>query len=73
MTTSTWKCFGLGAAAVIVLVAGNVNVLSRTPEAAIPQHRFVSELPAAFETNPIVGSDASISTYGLNTGHVTDW
>ena len=63
----------VGVAAVIVLVAANVNVFSHAREAAITQHPLVSELPAAFKTTPIVGSNSSISTYGLDTGHVTDW
>ena len=29
--------------------------------------------PGSITTNPIIGSDAAISTYGLASAHATDW
>ena len=29
--------------------------------------------PSSFTTSPIIGSDPSISTYGLGSTHTTDW
>ena len=29
--------------------------------------------PSSITTSPITGSDASISTYGLDSAHPTDW
>jgi hypothetical protein len=73
MIASTWKFGVIGVAVIIALVAVNANVTSYAREQAVTHQRFNSELPAAFETNPILGSDAAISTYGFVTGHVTDW
>jgi len=74
MITSTWKLVVLGCAMIIVLVAANATVTSHAREHTVTQQSFRSELPAAFNTNPIVGSDASIDTYGLETGqHLTDF
>jgi hypothetical protein len=42
-------------------------------EHAVTQQTFQSVLPTSFETDPIVASDGSVSTYGLDTGHLTDW
>jgi hypothetical protein len=49
------------------------KVTSHAGENAVTQPSFQSVLPTAFETDPIVASDGPISTYGLDTGHYTDW
>ena len=77
MITSTRKLILLGSALVIVSgVATGVAIAKATSHAreyAVTQQSLTSVLPTDFETNPIVGSDGSISTYGLDTGHFTDW
>jgi hypothetical protein len=71
MTTNTWKAIGLGTVAMITLLAANSAMSSFAREPILTQRTF--ERPAAFETNSIVGSEPNYSTYGLDTGHVTDW
>jgi hypothetical protein len=67
MTSNPWKILGFAAAAVIaVLVVANVD---RYPS----KQSFKSEMTPTFATNHIYGSDASISTYGLNYRRSTDW
>jgi len=74
MTTSTWKYIGLGGFAVMIaLFAANADVLSQTRGHTVTKQSLNFEQPIPFETNAIVGSDASLSTFGLDTGHVTDW
>jgi hypothetical protein len=66
-------------ASALVIVSGVATgmaiakVTSHAREHAFTQQSFQSVLPTSFETDPIVASDASISTYGLDTGHLTDW
>jgi len=70
----TGKLLIVGAtAAIAMLFVVNLDAASRARESTVSQQSAKYERPAAFETNPIYGSDASISTYGLNTGHNTDW
>jgi hypothetical protein len=67
MTSNTWKALGFAAAAVIaVLVVANVDGYPS-------KQSFKSETTPTFATNYIYGSDASISTYGLNHRRNTDW
>jgi len=69
---NTGKLLIVGAtAAIAMLFVANLDGASRARE--VSQQSAKYERPAAFETNPIYGSDASVSTYGLNTGHNTDW
>jgi hypothetical protein len=56
-----------------MLFVVNLDAASRAREYTVSQQSAKYERPAAFETNAIYGSDASISTYGLDTGHNTDW
>ena len=70
---NTGKLLIVGAAAVAMLIVANLDGASRAREYTVSQQSAKYERPAAFETNPIYGSDASISTYGLDTGHNTDW
>ena len=53
MITSTWKLVVLGCAMIIVLVAANATVTSHAREHTVTQQSFRSELPAAFNTNPM--------------------
>jgi hypothetical protein len=72
MVTSL-KYLTVGATAFGVLVLAIIGLKSHASEHAASQLSFRSEQPAAFETNPIVGSNASNSTYGLDQAHPTDW
>jgi len=70
----TGKLLIVGAtAAIAMLIVANFDGASRAREYTVSQQSAKYERPAAFETNAIYGSDASISTYGLDTGHNTDW
>jgi hypothetical protein len=71
---NTGKLLIVGATAVIaMLIVANLDGASRAREFTVSQQSAKYERPAAFETNQIYRSDASISTYGLDTGHNTDW
>jgi hypothetical protein len=64
----------VGATAVIgLLVVATVEVASHPREYAVDQQTFKFERPASFETTLIYGSDASVSTFGLDSTHSTDW
>jgi hypothetical protein len=65
-------------ASALIIVSGvamgmAIAKVSHAGEHAITQESFQSVQPTAFETDPIVASDGSISIYGLDTGHFTDW
>ena len=70
---STLKYLVVGATASGVLVLASIGLTSHAREYAVSQQSFKSEQPAAYGTNLIVGSDASISTYGLDQARQTDW
>lgn len=69
----TWTYLVIGVATFGVLTLVGIEMTSQAREKAAGLHSFKSEQPVAFETSPIVGSDASISTYGLNQARTTDW
>jgi hypothetical protein len=58
---------------VIALLAAEatLNTKASTPAAAAPTAS--GNRPTSFETDPIVGSDASISTFGLIPERLMDW
>jgi hypothetical protein len=70
---STLKYLAVGATASAMLVLASIGLTSHAREQVASQQSFRSEQPAAFETNPIVGSNALISTYGLDPVRRTDW
>jgi hypothetical protein len=67
----TWT-YGVIVAMFGVLALAGIEMTSHAREKAVGLQSFRSEQPVALETSPIVGSDASISTYGLNQAR-TDW
>jgi hypothetical protein len=72
--TNTGKLLIVGAtAAVALLIVANVEGASRPRENTVGQLSPTYERPATFEVSLIYGSDASISTFGLDTTHNTDW
>ena len=70
---TTLKYLAVGATASGALVLASIGLTSHAREYAASQQSFRSEQPAAFETNSIVASNASISTYGLDQVRPTDW
>lgn len=69
----TWTYVVIGVATFGVLTMAGIEITSLAREKAVGQQSFRSEQPVAFEVSPIVGSDATISTYGLNQARTTDW
>ena len=68
--TNTWKIFAFGAAAIAILAAANLEVKSHGRERLVTQVNYVQ--PTSFATN-VYGSDAAISTYGLDPQRMIDW
>ena len=69
----TWTYGVIGVATFCVLTLVGIEMTSQAREKAVGLQSFRSEQPVAFETSPVVGSDASISTYGLYQARTTDW
>jgi hypothetical protein len=69
----TWTYVVIGVATFGVLTLAGIEMTSHAREKAVGLQSFRSEQPVAFETSPIVGSDASISTYGPDQARTTDW
>ena len=68
----TWT-FGVIVGMFGVLALAGIEITSHAREKPVELQSYRSERPVAFETSPIVGSDASISTYGFNQVRTTDW
>ena len=70
----TGKLLIVGAtAAIAMLIVANLDGASRARENTVSQQSAKYERPAAFETNPIYGSDSSVSEYPLENTPRTDW
>ena len=70
----TGKLLIVGAtAAIAMLIVANLDGASRARENTVSQQSAKYERPAAFEINPIYGSDASVSEYPLENTPRTDW
>jgi len=51
----------------------SADMMNITSNVSPSKQSFKSEMTPTFATNHIYGSDASISTYGLNHRRSTDW
>jgi hypothetical protein len=75
MTTlsRTWKLGIVVVVLGITLFAAETVLNTKGTEPAVAAPTSVSNRPTSFETDPIAGSDASISTYGLDPERIIDW
>jgi hypothetical protein len=61
------------AAAGVLLFAAETAFNNKASEPAVAAPTGVDNRPTSFKTDPIVGSDASLSTYGLDPERIMDW
>ena len=69
-----WIYFTAGVTLIMAaVVMADVGFHSAATEQTARQHAADSRRPDTIKTNPIYGSDAAISTYGVDRARTTDW
>jgi hypothetical protein len=74
MTKSrAWTYVGIVAGLTTAVIVADVKFNSQASEQIVVQRAYDSRQQDTIKTNPIYGSDASTSTYGLDPARVVDW
>jgi len=72
MNSRAWTYVGVVAALTTAVIVADVKFNSQASEQTVVQRAYVWQQDT-IKTNPIHGSDASISTYGLDPARTIDW
>lgn len=73
LTSRAWTYVALAAVATTGVILADVKFHSHASEQFVTQRAFNSQQQDTIRSNPIHGSDASISTYGLDPARTVDW
>ena len=68
-----WTYVGVVAALTTAVVVADVKFNSHASQQIVVQRAYDSGQQDTIRTNPIHGSDASTSTYGLDPARTIDW
>jgi len=73
INSRAWTYVGIVAGLTTAVVVADVKFNSHASEQIVVQRAYDSWQPDTIKTNPIHGSDASKSTYGLDPARTIDW